>query len=256
MIALCLQKEHTSRPDATELLKNPFFKKAKNREFLIENLINKAPSLEDRRKKNRQKPQSSDGGHDEDDDWEFEDTEENEATQPASASTTVAAPTSAAPTPANPAAPATTTTTTTTTTTSPQPEEQSKPSQPQQPAAPATTTLTPPAAAPTTDAAVEALVDKVFDLTLRLRSSSKELNDIRFEFDRKKDSVEGVAQELMSAGLIDGQDLLIVGANMHKIIANPVETKQLTFSLKSAQDEGTERDEKALFGYAMLTLNN
>ena len=27
-------------------------------------------------------------------------------------------------------------------------------------------------------------------------------------------------------------------------------------SQKSAQDEGTERDEKALFGYAMLTLNN
>lgn len=35
----------------------------------------------------RQKPQSSDGGHDEDDNWEFEDTEEN--VQPATTSANV-----------------------------------------------------------------------------------------------------------------------------------------------------------------------
>ncbi|XP_066927686.1 serine/threonine-protein kinase OSR1-like [Clytia hemisphaerica] len=240
MIALCLQKEHIQRPDATELLKNQFFKKAKTKEYLIEYLINKAPKVSERRNKTRRKPQSNDGTRDESGDWEFEDTED-EATEPSTESTNATSATTPATTTVTPSEPAKKEVPNTQTTA---PAATPNPSTTSQPAP-----TNPPDATPVNE-------DKVFDLTLRLRSATKELNDIRFEFNRKTDSVEGVSQELMSAGLIDGQDLLIVGANMNKMIASPPENKQLTFALKSAQDDSAERDEKTLIGYAMLTLNN
>lgn len=231
MIALCLQKEPAQRPDATELLKNPFFKKAKTKDYLIENLIEKAPKLSERAKKVRRKPQSTDGSRDQSDDWEFEDEDEGNLLSPEKLAASVIA--------------------------AEQPKPAPTPAQPEAALAPATTTAPPAApAAPVEKEPAATDEIKVYDLTLRLRNSTNELNDIRFEFNTKNDTVEGVSQELMSAGLIDGQDLLIVGANMNKIIANPTETKQLVFTLKSAQDDTADRDEKSLIGFAMLTLNN
>ena len=253
MIERCLQKEPQNRPDATELLKNPFFKKAKGREFLIPNLVNLVPRLSDRGQRKAKKPQSGTASRNADGEWEFggdggddegmdvdtgvvkeqpsvnggenkeKSAEENVPQHADVADTTTAATATpqsqnvAAPTPAAPVA---------------QPQ--------QQPVAPAPVAEDP---------------NKVYDLTLRLRNGQKELNDIQFEFNRASDTVEGVAQELMSAGLIDGQDLLLVGANLTKIITSPPDHKQLVFALKSAQDI-SERDEKVLIGYAMLTLNN
>lgn len=48
MIADCLQKEPSKRPTASELLKNPFFKKSKDRKYLVQTLLATGPSMETR----------------------------------------------------------------------------------------------------------------------------------------------------------------------------------------------------------------
>jgi len=59
MIADCLQKDPTKRPTATELLKHPFFKKAKDKKYLQQTLLSIAPTIETRVQKAAKKQPAS-----------------------------------------------------------------------------------------------------------------------------------------------------------------------------------------------------
>ena len=48
MISECLQKDPSKRPTAQELIKHPFFRKAKDKRFLQQVLLSGGPSLEER----------------------------------------------------------------------------------------------------------------------------------------------------------------------------------------------------------------
>uniref|UniRef100_A0A670IWG5 Serine/threonine-protein kinase OSR1 n=1 Tax=Podarcis muralis TaxID=64176 RepID=A0A670IWG5_PODMU len=243
MISLCLQKDPEKRPTAAELLRHKFFQKAKNKEFLQEKMLQRAPTITERAKKVRRVPGSSGRLHKtEDGDWEWSDDELDEeseegkaaisqlrsprvkessqnselfppAEQPASPLLNVPAqppqlpqPAGQAPAQTSPAVPAPTS---------------------QAPAAGAP----PPAQAPPATAPAQEEMKVPISLVLRLRNSKKELNDIRFEFTPGRDTADGVSQELISAGLVDGRDLVIVAANLQKIVEEPQTNRSVTFKL-------------------------
>ena len=62
-------------------------------------------------------------------------------------------------------------------------------------------------------------------------NQKRELNDIRFEFAVGVDSAEGIAAELVGAGLVDGKDIVVIAANLQKLIDSAGALRTVTFSL-------------------------
>lgn len=48
-----------------------------------------------------------------------------------------------------------------------------------------------------------------------------------------KDTAEGIATELVGAGLVDGRDIVAIAANLEKLISSNGEMRQVTFPLVS-----------------------
>lgn len=57
------------------------------------------------------------------------------------------------------------------------------------------------------------------------------MNDIRFEFAVGKDSAEGIASELVGAGLVDSRDITAITSNLQKLIDGRDALKVVTFPL-------------------------
>lgn len=92
-------------------------------------------------------------------------------------------------------------------------------------------------------------------LVLRLRNEKRVLNDIKFDFTLGQDTSDSVSRELVEAGLVDGKDLIVVAANLQKVLDNQVENKNITFALNSGFGSNEAPDDKTLIGFAQLTIN-
>ncbi|XP_037867813.1 serine/threonine-protein kinase OSR1 [Bombyx mori] len=126
----------------------------------------------------------------------------------------------------------------------PKPQPTQSQSQPEQP--------------PKAQPVIMKIVPTVVNLVLRLRNSRGELNDIRFEYVIGKDTAEGIASELVGAGLIDPNDSVPISSNLAKLLNGHVAAMQtapkaITFHLNSSRPNQTY-DDKALIGFAQITI--
>uniref|UniRef100_T1JME6 non-specific serine/threonine protein kinase n=1 Tax=Strigamia maritima TaxID=126957 RepID=T1JME6_STRMM len=247
MISECLQKDPSKRPTATELLRHSFFKKAKDKAYLFKTLVLNGPSLETRvQKVKTQKRQPGTSGRlhrTETGDWIWSSDEESDdgdyippraadaTTMPMkSNSTSQGSSTPQSSGQASPLMPQKQSTQTGAGNPSPV-SHHHVPVQAQAQAPPPLTQSQPAHSAATAPVKQEVVS---INLVLRIRNSRRELNDIRFEFAPGKDSADGVASELVGAGLVDGKDVIVVAANLQKLIDHPTVNKSVVFALDLA----------------------
>uniref|UniRef100_A0A8C5DXT1 Serine/threonine-protein kinase OSR1 n=1 Tax=Gouania willdenowi TaxID=441366 RepID=A0A8C5DXT1_GOUWI len=269
MISQCLQKDPEKRPTSSELLKNKFFQKAKTHEYLHERLLQRAPTITERSRKVRRVPGSSGRLHKtEDGEWEWSDDELDEESEEGKAA--VAALRSPRVKDGPEGSELNVTVTLAHLLTSSfqvfqTPDPQTSPHQPsatgqaELPQAAGQASLQPPAQTgppPSSHCCSYSGDDNApISLVLRLRNSKKELNDIRFEFMPGRDTADGVSQELVSAGLVDGRDLVIVAANLQKIVDEPQVNKNVTFKLASGVEGSEIPDDVKLISFAQLSIS-
>ncbi|XP_037089676.1 serine/threonine-protein kinase OSR1-like [Pollicipes pollicipes] len=222
----CLQKDPARRPTASELLKHPFFKKAKDKKFIQQMFTQSGPKPTDRSAKVRTPGSSGRFHKTEEGNWVWSSGESSESDDelPASGGNRSAEPA-----------------------TDPQSGPAGAPATP----APASAAAAAPAAVP----AAPATARNCIDLVLRMRSQQRELNDIRFEYEYGLDTADSVAQELVAAGLVDGRDRIVIAAKLQAIVDDPQRVTTLTFPLTAGFCEPHERDETALMGYGQLTID-
>ncbi|XP_023938723.1 serine/threonine-protein kinase OSR1 isoform X2 [Bicyclus anynana] len=225
MITDCLQKDPSKRPTATELLKHPFFRKAKDRKYLTQTLLDMGPGVGTRVQKASKRQIGSSGrlhrtlsGEWM---WSEEEVDADGDKTPLKR---------------------------------PMNELQRADSSGSEGATDIVDDVQehrPPTPLP------QAIPDEpiVINLVLRLRNAWKELNDIRFEYIFGKDTAEGIAEELVVAGLVDPVDLEPISINLEKLLEayNPTPAKTVTFHLNSS-GPNEQFDNKTFTGFAQISI--
>uniref|UniRef100_A0AAY5EU15 Serine/threonine-protein kinase OSR1 n=1 Tax=Electrophorus electricus TaxID=8005 RepID=A0AAY5EU15_ELEEL len=218
MLSLCLQKDPEKRPTSSELLKHKFFQKAKNNEFLQEKLLQRAPTISERSRKVRRVPGSSGRLHKtEDGEWEWSDDELDEESEEGRAAVA-----------------------------------QRAVGVGRQDQGPAQTQLL--------------TLDGKMQCTINIPPCVHELQTFQNTHTytyflslsvppSPLDTADGVSQELVSAGLVDGRDLVIVAANLQKIVDEPQTNKNVTFKLASGVEGSEIPDDVKLLGFAQLSIS-
>ncbi|OWF51889.1 serine/threonine-protein kinase OSR1-like [Mizuhopecten yessoensis] len=265
MVAECLKKDPEKRPTAKQLLKSEFFKKAKDKVFLAKTLLSEGPSVKPQKVK--RVPGSSGRLHKtEDGDWEWsdDDFDENSAEgiaaiaerkrriKKAVENEVNAAPQLAVPPEPSPGVVGKSPSQTEI---APVTEETPAPSSSTQSiatSAPTPVTPTPSASSSGGDAPSQSTA---LNLVLRLRNDKRELNDIKFDFTSGQDTADSVSHEMVEAGLVNGKDMIVVAANLQKIQDYP-DVKSVTFALNSGCGPNEVPCDKALIGFAQLSLND
>uniref|UniRef100_A0A1A9W2S1 non-specific serine/threonine protein kinase n=1 Tax=Glossina brevipalpis TaxID=37001 RepID=A0A1A9W2S1_9MUSC len=269
MIVECLQKEPSKRPTASELLKHAFFKKAKDRKYLTQTLLASGPSMETRvHKAAKRQPGASgrlhrtvtgewvwsseeedNGGKRHSSDSETDDRPINRLERADSSDSDreehseFSEPTATASQAINQ-------------------QQQQQQQQPQQ-----TPAVTSPIVAQATEAMAQIPMPSSIEtavggeappvnLVLRMRNGRRELHDIRFEFAVDRDSAEGIAAELVEAGLVDPLDTQPMAINLHQLIEQRASLKTVTFQLNSGVQPGEVPDDRSLVGYAQISITD
>lgn len=224
MISECLQKDPKKRPSASELLKNSFFKKARDRKFLQQTLVSVGPSLETRVEKASKKHGALGRLHltgsgewvwSSDEEESSDDDKNREVNNDAKPFNNIINHHSSSSDEADVDGGITI-------------EKQN-------------------------DVNVAEDEKPPINLVLRLRNANGELNDIRFEYALKKDTYIGIAQELHSAGLIEDKDVSVIATNLKKLIESQGALKSVTFPLILNKTDIVV-DEKSLVGFAQISI--
>lgn len=233
MIVECLQKEPSKRPTASELLKHPFFKKAKDRKYLTQTLLASGPSMETRvHKAAKRQPGASGRLHRTvTGEWVWSSEEEDNSKRSSDSESEDR--------PMNRLEKADSSDS--------DREEHSEVSE---------RTMTCPTEHSAPEGPNSAEDCPPVNLVLRMRNARRELHDIRFEFAVGKDSSEGIAAELVEAGLVDHLDTMVMSSNLQKLIDNRNHIKTVTFQLNSGCRPGEIVDEKSLVGFAQISITD
>lgn len=244
MIQECLAKDPSKRPTAKTLLKHEFLKKkVKDKAYLIKSLLSEHPPLEKRSAKVKRVPGTSGRLHKtEDGGWEWSDDEFDENSVEAHQASIDR---------------------------SPRIPEQMKKGLRDMMAAEAGNgdakgspkmslganlssdeTTTAQSSAHSSDEPIPVFLV----LRYRMRNEKRELNDIKFEFLPDRDSADGIAGELVGAGLVHQKDQLAVSQNMEVLLEDPYYHRVVTFLLPSGCLESEAVSDVHLIGYAQLTV--
>lgn len=234
MITECLQKDPAKRPTASELLKHAFFRKTKDKKYLMSTLLPTGPSMRTRvNKASKRQPGTSGRLHrTTSGDWVWSSEDEDNGKNSSDSEE------EGKPKPLN------------------QIEHLDSSDDDREESDPSTTTTTDPTAALdiTNKIALVEEENRVVNLVLRMRNANRELNDIRFEYAVGKDTADGIASELVGAGLVDNNDIHVMAMNLQKLIDQRNTMKTVTFQLFSSG--GEVPDEKSLIGFAQISITD